>query len=79
MLQHSKLVKRKKVRKIQLRIFELDSLIPKVVSKPTDKKQKLHTTNRKNVVSLMLWRTKATHPPVKTNHRKTCVECEEKC
>ena len=48
MLQHSKFVEQRNVRKIQLRISELDSPLLTVVE-PTDKKRKVDTTNRKNV------------------------------
>ena len=43
-----KFVEQKNVRKIQLRISELDSPLPMVVE-PTDKKRKVDTTNWKNV------------------------------
>ena len=48
MLQHSKFVEQKNVRKIQLHISELDSPLP-TVFEPTDKKRKVDTTNRKNI------------------------------
>ena len=46
MLQHSKFVEERNVRKIQLHISELDSPLP---NEPVDKKRKIDTTKRKNV------------------------------